>query len=89
MAARVLDVHSVHNVAFARTEFKLPAFYDTIRWVRAVADEPILQLPADVPLVVTEVLTHGSPWADECWARLESASPSIATARPRLTASRP
>ena len=71
MAGRLLDVHSVYNVAFALTEFKSPAFYATIRRVQAIADELILGLPEGMPLVVTEVLTHGSAWADECWTRLE------------------
>ena len=71
VAGRLLDVHTVYNLAFALTKFKSPLFYDTTRRVWAVADERILALPEGVPLVVTEVLTHGSAWADEAWARLE------------------
>ena len=71
LGGRLLDIHSVHNLAFAPTEFKSPAFYGTIRRVQAVADELILALPEGTPLVVTEVPTGDGPWARECWGRLE------------------
>ena len=72
---RLLDNHSVYGVAFALTEVKSEAFYETIRGVQSIADERILALPRDVPVVLTDVLTESSDWADECWHRvLELAS---------------
>ena len=73
MPARFLDIHTVYNVAFALTEFRTPAFYDTVRAVAAVADARIRALPAGEPVVLTTVLTEGpSDWAREEWARLSS-----------------
>lgn len=34
IGARLLDIHSVYNVAFALTEFRSEAFYDIIRAVQ-------------------------------------------------------
>jgi deoxyadenosine/deoxycytidine kinase len=73
----VLIVHSVYNVAFALTEFRTDAFYETVREVQAVADARILKLPVDVPVVLTEILTEaqGAPsdfWSAECWQNVLS-----------------
>lgn len=70
VGGRLLDNHSVYNVAFALTAFKSPAFYDTVRKVQAIADALMADLPAGTPVILTEVLTAGSDWADECWARV-------------------
>ncbi|MEO1223304.1 MAG: AAA family ATPase [Pseudomonadota bacterium] len=67
---RLLDIHSVYNIAFALTEYRTEAFYDTVRAVQSIADERVLALPPEVPIVLTEILTKGSDWADECWRRL-------------------
>jgi hypothetical protein len=40
---RLLDNHSVYNVAFALTEFRSDAFYETVRAVRAIAYDRILR----------------------------------------------
>ncbi|MBN9087803.1 MAG: hypothetical protein J0J01_12910 [Reyranella sp.] len=73
IGARLLDNHSVFNVAFALTEFRSPAFYDTVRAVREIAYQRILELPAGVPVVLTNwfckgprgarrIGTRPSPW---------------------------
>lgn len=61
---RLLDNHTVYNVAFALTEFKSDAFVRTVRAVRDVAYRAILDLPRSVPVVLTT--THGS---DPAWSR--------------------
>ena len=43
---KLLDNHSIYNVAFAVTEFRTPAFYQTVRPVRDVAYARLLELPA-------------------------------------------
>lgn len=67
LGARLLDSHSVFNVAFALTEFRSPAFYDTVRAVRAVAYQRILELPKTVPIVLTNALMQDSAWANAQW----------------------
>ncbi|MCP4381635.1 MAG: hypothetical protein GY798_09515 [Hyphomicrobiales bacterium] len=80
IGGRLLDSHSVNNVAFALTEFKSAAFYDTVRAVRAVADARILALAQSVPVVLTDIRTEGNDWGDEDWARVVK----LAEARPPL-----
>lgn len=69
IGAKLLDNHSVFNVAFALTEFKSPAFYDTVRAVREIAYQRILELPPGVPVVLTNWYSQGSAWSEENWDR--------------------
>jgi hypothetical protein len=69
IGARLLDNHSVFNVAFALTEFRSPAFYDTVRAVREIAYARILELPPAVPVVLTNWFSQGSEWGEENWNR--------------------
>lgn len=69
IGGKLLDNHSVFNVAFALTEFKSPAFYDTVRAVREVAYQRILDLPPAVPVVLTNWYSQGSAWGEENWDR--------------------
>ncbi|MAM63397.1 MAG: hypothetical protein CMH11_18095 [Maritimibacter sp.] len=71
IGGRLIDVHTQMNLAFALTEFKSPAFYDTVRAVWKIADERIAELPADVPLIMTDALREGSDWSAETWERIE------------------
>jgi hypothetical protein len=54
-------------VAFALTEFRSVAFYDTVRAVRAIAYQRILDLPKDVPVILTNAHMQDSAWGNECW----------------------
>jgi predicted kinase len=67
LGGRLLDSHSVFNIAFALTEFRSAAFYDTVRAVRAVAYQRILDLPTTVPVVLTNAVMQDSAWGNECW----------------------
>jgi cytidylate kinase len=67
VGARLLDNHSIYNVALALTEFKSDAYYQTLRGVRAIAYERILELPADVPVILTNAHAQDSDWGNECW----------------------
>jgi hypothetical protein len=49
---KLLDNHSIYNVAFAVTEFRTPPFYQTVRAVRDVAYARLLELPPTTPLLV-------------------------------------
>lgn len=70
LGGRLLDVHSQMNIAFALTEFKSDAFYDTARAVWKIADTRIGELPEDVPLIMTDALREGSAWSREAWERI-------------------
>lgn len=70
LRAKLLDAHTVYNVAFALTEFRSPAFYETVRAVEAIAHERVRALPAETPVIMTTAAFEGSEWADESWGRL-------------------
>lgn len=80
IGAKVLDNHSVYNVGFALTEFRSPAFYETVRAVRDIAFDRILTLPAELPVILTNWYSQDSDWSRENWDEV------IALARRRQTA---
>jgi len=67
---KLLDIHSVYNVAFALTEFKSPEFRETVAKVETIAHELILKLPVGQPVVLTTVLAGSGEWGDEEWGRI-------------------
>jgi shikimate kinase len=71
LSGRLLDIHTVYNVAFALTEFRSPEFVETVEAVEAIAHKLILKLPNAVPVVLTTVLAGESVWGNAEWARLE------------------
>jgi hypothetical protein len=70
ISGRLLDIHSVYNVAFALTEFKSPEFIDTVEKIEAIAHDLILKLPTEIPVVLTTVLAGSSDWGDAEWQRI-------------------
>lgn len=70
LGARLLDNHSVYNIAFALTEPKTPVFYDTVRALRRIAYDRVLALPAGVPVILTNAHAADSAWGAECWDAL-------------------
>lgn len=72
LGARLLDAHTVYNVAFATTEFRSPAFYETVEAVERIAYARVRDLPADVDVVLTVVLTEPKQIAHAAWARIEA-----------------
>jgi len=80
---RLLDIHTVYNVAFALTEFKSPEFRKTVEKIEKIAHDLIHTLPLQQPVVLTTVLAGNagnSDWGDEEWARIEE----LGNARPPL-----
>ena len=53
LGGRLLDNHTVYNVAFSLTEFQTPAFYETVRAVRDIAFARIAEIQSDIPVVMT------------------------------------
>ncbi|MEF2070219.1 AAA family ATPase [Consotaella aegiceratis] len=70
MDGRLLDIHSVYNIAFALTEFKSPEFKATVEKVEAIAHDLVLKLPLDQPVVLTTVLAGKSDWGAAEWQRI-------------------
>ncbi len=64
---KLLDNHSIYNVAFALTEFKSPAFYDTVRAVQELAYNRVLDLPAETPVILTNWYSQNSAWGEKNW----------------------
>ena len=77
IGARLLDNHTIYNVAFALTEFRSNEFYDTVRAVRDIAYRRVLDLPVAVPVILTNWYSRDSGWGNENWDEI------IALARKR------
>jgi hypothetical protein len=67
MGGKLLDNHSIYNVAFALTAFRSPEFHDTVREIRDLAYRRVLALPATTPVILTNWYTQGSAWGEENW----------------------
>lgn len=65
LPGRLLDNHSIYNVAFSLTDFRSDAFYRTVREVRDVAWNAALGLPSDTPLVLTTAHATMTWWREE------------------------
>lgn len=66
LGARLLDNHTVFNVAFALTEFRSPEFYAAARTVRDAAFDCATSVPSPVPIIMTNALSK-SDWGEENW----------------------
>lgn len=69
---RLLDNHTVYNVAFALTEFRSPEFWEAVKKVEAIAHDLILKLPKYETVVLTTVLAGDSEVAKAEWSRIVS-----------------
>lgn len=80
MKGRLLDIHSVYNIAFALTEFRSPEFREAVERVEAIAHDLILKRPPDEPIILTTVLTAvltavsagDNAWGRAEWARMQT-----------------
>ncbi|MGE4244903.1 MAG: hypothetical protein AB7E66_02805 [Parvibaculaceae bacterium] len=70
MGGKLLDNHSIYNIAFALTEFRSPGFYETVRAIRDLAYERVLALPATTPIILTNWYSKGSEWGEENWGEV-------------------
>lgn len=72
LGARLLDIHTTHNLAFALTEFKSHAFFDTVDRVETMAHGLIRDLAPDVPVLMTTVLAGDAARAVTEWEKIEN-----------------
>jgi chloramphenicol 3-O-phosphotransferase len=70
MGAKLVDIHTIYNLAFALTEFRTQAFFDATDRVEAIAHDLIHDLPLEVPVLWTTVLAGDSDRAIAAWNRL-------------------
>lgn len=67
LGGKLLDNHSIYNIAFALTAFRSADFYDTVRASRDLAYRRVLALPASTPVILTNWYSKGSAWGEENW----------------------
>lgn len=69
LEGRLLDSHTVFNVAIALTDYCSSEYYDLARRLRELAFEYVLRLPPDIPVILTNVIATGGPsgFAEEHW----------------------
>ncbi|MFA6113039.1 MAG: AAA family ATPase [Sphingomonas sp.] len=69
LGARLLDNHSLLNIAIALTDYPGPAYYEAARALRDIAFRYARALPPGTPLIVTSVNASGGPsgFAEEHW----------------------
>lgn len=65
--AKVLDNHSIYNVAFALLEFGSPEFKRVVEEVETVALSAMRHVRANLPIIVTNALFKDSEWAMVRW----------------------
>jgi len=70
IGGKVLDNHSVYNVALVLCELKSPDYYETVRAVRDIAYKRIAALPTDIPVILTNAHAESSKWGRESWEAL-------------------
>jgi deoxyadenosine/deoxycytidine kinase len=66
---RLVDNHTIYNLAFSLAPFRSEAFYELVRAVRRIAYARIAELPADQPVILTNALSRSS-WGRENWQAL-------------------
>jgi hypothetical protein len=69
IGGRLLDNHTIFNVAFSLCEFRTPEFFETVRAVREVAFKRASMLPSNIPLIMTSAYAD-TPFGRENWAAI-------------------
>src|SRR5689334_8655837 len=67
IGAKLLDNHSIYNIALALTAFKSDAYYETLRATREIAYRRVLEIPNSIPVVLTNAHFVDSAWGNESW----------------------
>ena len=74
LGARLLDNHSMFNVAIALTDYPSPAYYAAVSAVRDIAFDYARALPPGTPLILTGVNATGGPsgFAEAHWRAIRN-----------------
>jgi hypothetical protein len=69
IGGRLLDNHTIFNVAFCLCEFRSPEFFETVRAVRRIAFAQASRVPAGVPIILTSAYAD-TPFGRENWGAI-------------------
>jgi len=69
IGGRLLDNHTIYDVAFSLCEFGTPEFYETVQAVRDAAFTRIAALAADLPVTLTSAYAD-TPFGRENWTAI-------------------
>ena len=69
LSGRLLDNHSIFNVASSLCEFQSEEFFHTVRAVRNVAWSAALAVPCSVPIILTSAYAD-TPFGRENWSAI-------------------
>ncbi|MDF1811525.1 MAG: AAA family ATPase [Verrucomicrobiales bacterium] len=70
VGARVLDNHSIYNVAFCLLDFGSPEFKLAVEKVEEVAYAQFKHVPSNTVIVITNCLFKNSDWSEERWRKV-------------------
>jgi len=79
IGGKLLDNHSIYNVALALCEPKSTDYYSTIRAVRNIAYARVLELPEKTPIILTNAHASSSEWGQESWREIRKLASSRMT----------
>ena len=71
IGGRLLDNHSIYNIAFGLFEFGSSEFFEAVRAVRSVAFDQTAKLPASIPIILTSAYAD-TPFGRENWAAIKA-----------------
>lgn len=63
---RLLDNHTIYNLAFSLADFRSPEFYALVSSVRDAAFQRVAEISPTVPVIMTNAFGR-SEWAQENW----------------------
>jgi hypothetical protein len=69
IGGRLLDNHTIFNIAFSLCEFRTPEIFETVRAVREVAFKRASKLPSSVPIIMTSACAN-TPFGRENWVAI-------------------
>jgi len=69
IGGRLLDNHTIFNVAFSLFEFRSPEFFETVRAIRQIAFSQASKVPRTTPIVLTSAYAD-TPFGRENWAAI-------------------
>lgn len=67
LGARLVDAHSLYNLAFSLTEKGSDAFQKCVLDLRNIAREHVLSLSQATPIITTDALFEDSAWGNAIW----------------------
>ncbi len=67
LGARLIDAHTLYNLAFAVTDKGSQAFQKCVWDLRSIARDHVLATPLDIPIITTDAVFDDSAWGNAIW----------------------